>query len=132
MIVFYKEISNWVMDSIGKSNDNMTAIGEVRDGMIIAGVAFESYNGSNMIGHQRIISPPSRKFWINVADYIFNQAGCKRFTAMVHANNEKAIKLNLHIGFVIEATLKDAGPNCDLLVMTLWRENCKILKWIKK
>jgi hypothetical protein len=133
MVFIHPDVAIWVMDGIegGHWMPQMTAIGDVKDGKLIAGVAFEGQNKNNLWGHQRIISPPCRAFWINVADFIFNQAGCKRFTALVDASNEKAIKLNLKIGFVIEATLKDLGENGDMHVMTLFKENCRMLNWGK-
>ena len=131
MVVIYPEIAQWVMEPIGRWTPEMTAIGDWKDGKLIAGVAFESQNANCMWGHQRIDSPPCKQFWINVADFIFNQAGCKRFSALVEVQNEKAINLNKRIGFEIEATLKLAGKNGDLHIMTLWRENCRFLKWIK-
>jgi RimJ/RimL family protein N-acetyltransferase len=134
MIVIHPDVALWVMDGIegGRYIEGMTSIGDVKDGKLIAGVAFESQNTKTMWGHQRIDSAPSKSFWINVADFIYNQSGCVRFSAFVDANNEKAIKLNKHIGFVVEATLHDAGDNGDVLIMTLFKENCRFLKWIKK
>ena len=131
MVYIHENIAKWVMNGIdgGRYIEGMKAIGDIKNDEIIAGVAFESQNKNAMWGHQYIIKPPSKAFWINVADYIFNQCGCKRFSAIVEENNTKAIRLNQHIGFVIEATLKDAGNNGNLLVMTLWRDNCKILRW---
>jgi RimJ/RimL family protein N-acetyltransferase len=131
MVVIDKEIAKWVMEKTGYYSERMTAIGDYKDGVLIAGIAYENYNKNCIWGHQRIDSPPSRQFWINNADYIFNQCGCKKFSAAVEANNEEAIRLNLHIGFEVEATLKDSGKNGDLLIMTLWRDKCRFLKWIK-
>ena len=119
------------MEKVGSYTDGMTAIGWERDGVIVAGTSCENYNGNNMFGHQRIDSPPAREYWFAVADYIFRQCGVKRFTATVESDNKKAIRLNQKIGFEIEATLKDAGRNGDLLVMVLWKENCRMLTWHK-
>jgi hypothetical protein len=134
MVFIHPDIAIWVMDGIegGKWLPQMTAIGDIKDGKLIAGVAFEAQNTKNLWGHMRCDAPPSRTFWINVADYIFNQTGCIRFTALVDSCNEKAIKLNLKIGFVIEATLKDASDKGDIHIMTLWKENCKMLNWKAK
>jgi len=131
MVVIDRDIAIWVMAKVGRYLPEMTAIGDVKDGKLIAGIAFETQTKTTLWGHQKIDSPPCKQFWINVADFIFNQAGCKRFSAMVEANNEKAIRLNKHIGFVVEATLEDAGDNGDVLIMTLWKEDCKFLRWIK-
>ena len=131
MVFIHPDVAIWVMSGIegGRWMPEMTAIGDIRDGKLIAGVAFESQNKNNLWGHMRCDAPPSKSFWINVADFIFNQAQCKRFTAIVEAQNEKAIKLNLKIGFVIEATLKNAGNNGDIHIMTLFKENCRMLNW---
>ena len=131
MVVVDKAIASWVMDGIGTSNDSMTAIGDVKDGVLIAGFAFENWNSNNLWGHSRIDASPGKQFWIETADYIFNQCGVKRFSATVEASNKEAIKLNLHIGFEIDAVLKDAGKTGDLLVMVLWRDKCRFLKWGK-
>ena len=132
MVVIDKSIAMWVMDGIGRWSPEMTAIGDIKDDKLIAGIAFESQTKNTLWGHQRIDSPPSKQFWINAADFIFNQAGCIRFSATVDASNEKAIRLNKHIGFVVEATLRDAGNNGDVLIMTLFKENCRFLKWVRK
>jgi RimJ/RimL family protein N-acetyltransferase len=132
MLVQGEYVARWVMEKVGSYTEGMTALGWEIDGVIVAGTAFENWNGNNMFGHQRIDSPPTKGYWITVVDYIFNQVKVKRFTATVEADNYKAISLNHKIGFVIETTLKDAGRNGDLLIMTLWPENCKMLNWSKK
>lgn len=132
MLVQGEFVARWVMEKVGAYTEGMTALGWEVDGVIIAGTAFENYNGNNMFGHQRIDKPPPRSYWFWVTDYMFRYLKCKRFTAAVEADNEKAIRLNKHIGFEIEATLKDAGRNGDLHIMTLWPEKCKMLNWSKK
>lgn len=129
MVIIDKEIAKWVMEPIGSYSESMTAIGDFKDGVLIAGFCFENWNVNNLWGHSRIDKSPSKRFWITAADYIFNQCGCKRFSATVEASNKEAINLNLHIGFEIEAKLKDAGKTGDLLVMVLWRDKCKFLGW---
>jgi RimJ/RimL family protein N-acetyltransferase len=132
MLVQGEFVARWVMEKVGSYTEGMTAIGWEKDGIIVAGTAFENWNGNNMFGHQRIDSSPTKSYWIAVINYIFNQVKVKRFTATVEADNHKAISLNHKIGFVIETTLKDAGRNGDLLIMTPWPENCKMLNWSKK
>ena len=116
---------------MGTCTPNMKGLGWEKDGQLVAGTAFEPFNANNMFGHQRIDKAPPKEYWFCVANYIFNQCKVKRLTATVEADNHRAIKLNKHIGFVIEATLKDAGRNGDLLIMTLWADNCKPLNWSK-
>jgi RimJ/RimL family protein N-acetyltransferase len=125
-------VAVWVMEKVGRYMPDMTALGEIKDGQFIAGVAFESQNKKRLWGHQRIDSPPSKSFWIAVAQFIFISCNCKAFSAIVDSTNTKAIELNKHIGFIVEATLHDAGDNGDLLIMTLYKENCRFLNWVKK
>lgn len=129
MVYIHPDVSYWVMDKVGRHIEGMTAIGDIKDGKLIAGVAFEGQNKNCIWGNMRIDSSPSKAFWVTLADFIFNQAGCKRFSSMVEVDNEKAIKLNLKIGFIIEATLKDAVENGDVHIMTLWKDNCRMLDW---
>jgi hypothetical protein len=132
MVLIDPDIAIWVMQNQGNWLPHMKAIGDVKDGKIIAGVAFDMQTKQCLWGHMRCDSPPCKAFYINLADYIFNQQNCKKFSALVEATNNKAIRLNKHMGFVIEATLKDAGDDCDLHIMTLWKENCIFLDWMKK
>lgn len=120
------------MENIGHATEAMLGIAEERDGEFIAGAAFENWNANCIWGHLRIDKSPGKQFWIALADYIYNVCGCKRFSATVESTNKEAIRLNLHIGFEIEATLKDAGKNGDVLIMTLWRDKCRFLNWAKK
>lgn len=129
MIVSGEYVARWVMNGVGKYTEGMTAIGWEKDGVLIAGTAFENFNGNNIFGHQRIIKTPPRSYWAEVAYYIFEYCGVKRLTACVECDNIRAIRLNEHIGFEVETTLKHAGRNGDLLVMTLWPDKCKPLHW---
>lgn len=131
MVVIDPLIAKWVMEKQGTWLPHMVAIGDVKDGALIAGVAFDMSTKQCIWGHMRADKPPCKAFYINLADYIFNQQRCKKFSAIVEATNEKAIRLNKHMGFVIEATLLEAGDDCDLHIMTLWKKNCRFLEWIK-
>ena len=132
MLVKGELVSRWVMEKAGKYCDDMPSLGWEKDGVLVAGVTFETYTGRSMFVHQRIDSSPPRAFWFGFADYSYNQLGCLRVTGLVESTNTKALKLNKHIGFEIEATLKDAGEEGDLIVMVLWRDNCRFLNWSKK
>lgn len=132
MLVQGEFVARWVMDKVGPYTEGMTALGWEVDGVIVAGTAFEGYNGNNMFGAQRVDKSPPKKYWVSVVDYIFNHCKCKRFTVMIESDNIKSIKLTKHIGFEIETTLKGAGRNGDLIIMVLRPDNCKILNWGKK
>lgn len=132
MLVIGPGVAQWVYERVGGAIcDHTQGIGWQRDGELIAGVAYEGFNGSNVFVHQRVDAAPPRRFWWAVTDYPFNQLGCGRITGIVETWNEKALRLNTHIGFRVEATLEKAGRNnSDLVVMVLWKEDCRFLRWV--
>lgn len=133
MIVQGIEVTKWVAEKTGiVVHDRTAAIGYLKDGVLIAGVSFEGFQSKSVIGHQRIESPPPKGFWFACADYAYNVMGVERITGLVNADNEKAIRVNYKMGYELEATLKQAGVDGhDLLVMVMWKDKCKILKWME-
>ena len=131
MLVIGPGVAEWVFQRVGGvSNAHAQGIGWQKDGEIVAGVAYEGFSGSNIFVHQCVEGRVSRNFWWAVTDYPFNQLGCKRITGLVDSINSKALALNKHIGFQVEATLEKAGKNdSDLVVMVLWKEDCRFLRW---
>lgn len=60
--------------------------------------------------------------------YIFDEMGKKFIYGLVPGDNEKALKLNKHMGFTEKARLEDAfADGVDYVIMELKRENCKYL-----
>jgi RimJ/RimL family protein N-acetyltransferase len=97
-------------------------------GNILAAVLFEDYNGANINMH--VAAVPGKR-WLNreylwyCFYYPFVQLGCKRITGIVPSVNMAARKFDENIGFTLEATLKDAHPQGDLLVYVMTKESCK-------
>lgn len=131
MYVSGPEVVRWVFEKTGGDVTQVhQAIGQVRDGKLIAAVAYEGYNGQNIYVHQRIEEAPSRTYWWMVTDYPFNQLGCTRMTGHVEADNIKARSLDERIGFELEGCMKRAGrQGQDVLVYVLWKEKCRFLGW---
>jgi hypothetical protein len=104
-------------------------IGLVEDGKVIAGVMYEAYNGANVSMH---VAGEGRRWltrdflWI-CFDYPFNQLGVKRVTGVVPSSNADARRFDEHLGFVYEATLKDAYPGGDLIIYSMHRDQCRWL-----
>lgn len=97
---------------------------------LIAGVLYRNFNGANIEAH--IAAQPgarwlTRSFLWAMFDYPFNQLGVRRITGLVPAKNLAARRFDEHLGFVVEATLKDALPGDDLIVYRLRREDCRWL-----
>jgi RimJ/RimL family protein N-acetyltransferase len=125
------EVARWVAE---KTSADLTAkaqaIGLLKDGKLIAGVAYDCYSGTNVFAHQRIEGRVTREFWWAVFSYPFEDLGCNRITGFVQATNDKAIKLNEHLGFVEECRLKGAAHDgSDMLLMVMWKKDCRMLNW---
>ena len=62
------------------------------------------------------------------ADYVYNVRGVDNVYALVPANNEKAIKLDYHMGYKLKARLENAfEKGVDYLLMGMKREECIFL-----
>ena len=60
-------------------------------------------------------------------DYPFNKLKLKVIIGAVPGNNEKALKLDRHLGFVDKAYIEDAHADGDLVILAMRRENCRWL-----
>ena len=61
-------------------------------------------------------------------DFVFNHMGRQYVYGMVPGDNEKALKLNKHIGFTEKMRLPNAFKDgVDYVVMELKREDCKYI-----
>ena len=82
----------------------------------------------------RCTSRPSRSRWMTkellwyTFYYPFVECGVKRVTGLVEETNQHAQRFDERIGFNLEARLKDAAPDGDLLVYAMFRDECRWLK----
>lgn len=131
MLVIGPGVAQWVYERVGGSlSAHDQGIGWQQEGKIVAGVAYQGYTGGNIFVHQAVDVRPPRKYWWAVTDYPFNKLKCDRITGLVDSTNQRALALNKHVGFKVEATLEKAGRNkSDLVVMVLWKEDCRFLRW---
>lgn len=100
------------------------------DDSILCVVCFDDYNKANVNMH--VASVPGKR-WLNreylwyCFFYPFEQLKVKRITGLVASSNAAARKFDENIGFTLEATLKDAHPDGDLLVYCMTKDNCRWL-----
>ena len=104
-----------------------TGIGWERDGKIVAGVAYNDFNGVNCCTHIALSGPMSREFLWTIFDYPFNQMKVNRITGLVGEGNQKSRNLCKKLGFTEEARLDSAHPTGDLIVFRMRRSECKWL-----
>ena len=95
----------------------------------IAAALYCNCNGASVAVHLAGVG----KKWMNreylwyCFHYPFEELKVNKLLGLVESTNAEAIRLNLHFGYTIEATLKDAAPKGDLLVMTMTKDQCKWL-----
>jgi L-amino acid N-acyltransferase YncA len=100
-------------------------------GEIIAGIAYENWNGASMTCHMKVTGRLTREFlWANAA-YSFLKCGVRKLIAPIADDNGRMMALAIKMGFQEEARIRDAHPNGDILLFTLTKENCRFLdeKW---
>ena len=101
------------------------------DGMIVAGVVADQWTTDSCQVHIAIEDPMVLRhgFLEEVANYLFNVCGRKRIFGLVPANNEKALKLDLHMGFEEVVTIPDGfSDGIDYKILRMTRDN----RWLKK
>jgi hypothetical protein len=59
--------------------------------------------------------------------YPFEELKVHKILGLVESDNLEAQKLDEHLGFTLEATLKSAAPKGDLLIYSMTRDQCKWL-----
>ena len=112
----FEPVFSFVQASLGglAKSDDMTAIGLLRDGSLVAGAVYEGFNGHNMWVH--LAGVPGRA-WLNRKflqagfRYPFLQCGVKRLSGYVNASNLDARRFDEHVGFQEEARLRGAAPD---------------------
>lgn len=129
-------VGPWVTSRIQIPWMNQEAIG-LGDGIsqILAGVVYEGFNGVSIGMHVAALPGVNwctREFLWMVFDYPFNQLGAKKIIGVVPAANLAAMRLDLHLGFVHEATLKDAHPTGDVNMLSMTRDQCRWLNFERK
>lgn len=102
----------------------------LEDGTLIAGCLVEDYNQRSCSMH--IAAEGSnwlnRQFLWACFDYVFNQLGCEKAFGVVPAHNLDAQRFDEHLGFRLEARLKDQSPSGDLLIYSMYKADCRWLK----
>jgi RimJ/RimL family protein N-acetyltransferase len=105
-------------------------ISRSKDNELLGGVVYQGYTGASIKMH--VAGIPG--YWLSknmlwlCFDYPFNQLGCKKVFAQIPFTNTKSVDFARRLGFKYEVIVKDVFPDGDLLVLSLYRENCRWLK----
>lgn len=102
----------------------------VEDGVFIAGVVYDGYNGGSIGAHIWVDEGkrPSREWYAAIFDYPFNVLGVNKIVGQVKGSNEEARKLDEHLGFVHEASITGYYDDGDsLIIYTMTKDQSRIL-----
>lgn len=95
----------------------------------VAACFYESYNGASVLGHLAGVGKKwmNREFLWYCFYYPFEELRINKILGLVESTNAEARRLDEHLGFTLEATLKDAAPNGDLLIYSMVKDQCRWL-----
>jgi RimJ/RimL family protein N-acetyltransferase len=132
-----EEVARFVADRIGVADletfGAYQAIGVEQGGKIVTGFVLCDFNGVNAWVHLATDIPLTRYFLAVGFDYIFNKLGCQRLSGWVEASNQEALRLDLHLGYTLEATLQGAARDGgDVHIVRMFRDECRFLKLGKR
>lgn len=143
MIVLFRSFNGdtdwaWVMKQVPilrvEDTGGIVAF-NAENGELLAACIWDNWTRNSVQCHFMVTDMAALKhgFVEEIADFVFNKQGKKFIYGMVPGDNEKAIKLNEHIGFTVKTRLEDAwADGVDYVVMELRKENCPYLSKIKK
>jgi RimJ/RimL family protein N-acetyltransferase len=70
----------------------------------------------------------TRELLCRVFEYCFIKLGVKKVFAPVPSDNLKALELNRRVGFKDEVTVAGVFADCDLIVLSMRRDQCRWLR----
>jgi L-amino acid N-acyltransferase YncA len=112
-------------------NAGMQGIGIKRDGVMVGAVMYDHYTQNNIFMHVAGTDGmqwATKSFVKAVFGYPFKQLNCKRVSGWVDASNEKARRLDEHLGFkkeaILEGVAKDGG---DVIIYRMWKHECRFI-----
>lgn len=134
---YERVLGDWIASRTGGTfvHGEARTIGLLDNGEPIAGVLYDQYNGASIGMH--VAAEPgarwmTREFLRVCFAYPFEQLGVRKIIGLVGSGNTRARAFDEHLGFVLEATLKEAHPDGDLLVYSMTRSQCRWLDLNKR
>ena len=133
-------VMRWTARKLGLPDfEKYHAAGIVDGDKPIAGVVFHDFHQrehGNMISVSVAAETPVWATKRNLAKlfaYPFLTAGCQRVTTTIAANNHRAIRFNLGIGFRKEGEVRRGyDGKTNLLVLGMLKDECRWLKYLEK
>jgi RimJ/RimL family protein N-acetyltransferase len=121
----------WVME---RTQDNFprgaeAALGAEIDGELVAGVVYDHYTGPCVtatiaIDHKNLPLPMIDAMF----RYPFEQLEVEKIIVYVNSANIESLELARRLGFDVEAEIVGVYPDGDMLILSLYKDECKWLE----
>lgn len=120
----------WLNDRIGLARtEDFRAIGRIKDGKLVAVAGFTGYNGASIQMHMAVEGGHMSRLHLKEAfRYAFETCGCEVVFGMVPSGNERALEIDLRLGFKEVANIAGAHPDGSLHILMMRREDCRWLR----
>ena len=111
-------------DVLGDTTEKARFIGREEGGRVLGVAAVYNFDGRSCEA-----AWCGDKGWMTLGflnllhDYIFNQLGCARCTALIDASNETAIKQAERVGFKREGCLREGAEDGDVYVYGMLKKD---------
>lgn len=109
-------------------DESAVYIGLERKGKLNVVIMYNNFipNGS-IHAHIAVKGKGNKEILFKAFDYPFNQLNVKKIIGIIQTTNKKSINLAYKLGFNLEYVVNDAGVNCDLLIFSMTKKQCKYL-----
>ena len=123
----------WACEKIGIDSfrSDATAIGQEKDGELVAVVVFDTFSPTDCAMH---IASDGTGRWMNKEllvssfAYPFIQLGYPRITGIVAESNTKALEFDLKLGFKREGYCRKAAKDGGaIIVLGMLKEECRFI-----
>ena len=127
ILVNQQNLKEWAKTHKMPTPDDAHYLGQVLDGQIRAVVVYCGFYGKSCMIHVGSEGQhwATKDFLREVFNYPFNKLKVKVIIGTVAGSNEKALKLDRHLGFRDVATIPDAHDDGDLVILEMRPEYCK-------
>jgi RimJ/RimL family protein N-acetyltransferase len=127
------EITAWVGREVGIDDFGpCVAIGVVDGVRLVAGAVLHNYRPPGIEVTFASITPRwcTRNVMAGIFGYVFDQAGCRRLTAVTEAQKQSVRRFLCHLGFVEEGLIREGFATDDAVVYGMLRRECRWLRQV--
>ena len=118
-------VGEWVAAQTGgQFRSDAVAIGLEKNGEVVAGAIFDSFNGASVVAH--VAAQSVNREWLHAIHwYAFEQLRVNCVIGIVSSDNAKALRFDKHLGFREVTRIPNACPDADMVILTLNKEDAR-------